>query len=75
MWGAIFDAVLISLVLFVALTATAHVWGQWVAWLIMRSARSVSVAASYFAVVVSRALGQGRTRPDGHRLDRAERSK
>ena len=73
MGGAVIvDAVGIAVVVFITLTATLHLWGHGVTWLIRRSAKNVAIVEAQLVRTASRAIGQrgptgqfgqGQTRP------------
>lgn len=65
MRGPLIDGIVIALVLFVVLTATAHLWGPPLAWTCKRILRNLDTAARAFGRGVARALGQGQSRPHG----------
>ena len=67
MRGPLLDAVILALVLFVVLAATAHYWGPPLAWTFKRIGRNLDTAATAFGRGVARLLGQGQTRPQGKR--------
>ena len=63
--SVVVDAIGIGAVVFVTLTATMHLWGRGLTWLIRRSLKNVAIVEALLGVAVSRALGQGQTRPPG----------
>jgi hypothetical protein len=63
--SVIVDAVGIAVVVFVALTATLHVWGRGLSWLIRRSAKNIAIVEALLVSRTSRMPGQGQTRPPG----------
>jgi hypothetical protein len=63
--SVVVDAVGIAAVVFVVLTATLHVWGPGLTWLIRRSKKNVAIVESLLVRSASHVLGQGQTRPPG----------
>ena len=75
MRGPLLDAIVLALVLFVVLAATAHYWGPPLAWTCKRIGRNLDTAVTAFGRGVARILGQGRTRPQGKQdVDEKEKS-
>lgn len=63
MRGPLLDGIIVAVVLFIVLTATAHLWGPPLAWTCKRILRNLEMAAAHFGRGVARAIGQGQTRP------------
>ena len=67
MRGPLLDGIVVAIVLFVVLAATARLWGPALAWTLKRLMRNLNTAATAFGRGVARILGQGQTRPHGKR--------
>ncbi len=67
MRGPLLDGIVVAIVLFVVLAATAHLWGPPLAWTCKRLMRNLDTAAAASGRGMARLLGQGRTRPHGKR--------
>ena len=67
MRGPLLDAIILAIILFVVLAATAHLWGPPLAWTCKRIARNLDSATAAFGRGVARVLGQGQTRPQRKR--------
>lgn len=67
MRGPLLDGIAVTVVLFLLLAATAHLWGPPLAWTCKRLMANLDTAAAAFGRGVARILGQGRTRPQGKR--------
>ncbi len=67
MRGPLLDGIVVAIVLFVVLAATAHLWGPPLAWTSKRLMRNLETAATAFGRGMARLLGQGQTRPHGKR--------
>ena len=65
MRGPLLDGIVVAVVLFIVLAATAHSWGPPLAWASKRIFRNLDTAAALFGRGVARILGQGQTRPHG----------
>lgn len=64
--SVIVDAAVISVAVFVTLTATLHLWGRVLVWLIRHAAKNVAALETLLVgKTSSRVLGQGQTRPPG----------
>ena len=63
--GPALEGLAIAILVFVALTATAHLWGPVLGRLVKRIWRNLNVAAATIGRGVARVLGQGQTRPTG----------
>ncbi len=72
MRGPLLDAIVVAVVLFIVLAATAHLWGPPLAWTCKRLMRNLDTAATAFGRGVARILGQGQTRPHGKRGEEKE---
>ena len=73
MRGPLLDGIVVAIVLFVVLAATAHLWGPPLAWTGNRLMRNLDTAATAFGRGMARLLGQGQTRPHGKRGEEKER--
>ncbi len=71
--GPLLDGIVVAVVLFVVLAATAHLWGPPLAWTCKRLMRNLDTAAAAFGRGMTRILGQGQTRPHGKRGEEGEK--
>ena len=73
MRGPLLDGIVVAIVLFVVLAATARLWGPPLAWTCKRLMRNLDTAAAAFGRGMARILGQGRTRPQDRPRHEEER--